>query len=257
MEKIFEARTEREAIEKAVRVFGVNEEYIEVQVVSKKRGGFLGLSSKVVINATVVGLPKVDSESTSLQAKDRQEEEQAMHKTASSSSKTRSQMSYTEEQEPQVQLTKDQKREMAGIIETITSKMNIEVDVEFHEEEEQLFASLIIEEPSDQNLLIGKYGKNLDALQVIVNAIMQNKYVQRLENVVLEIENYRNKRTAWLTNLAHKKAEIVLKTKKAYTLGEMAPFDRKLVHSAIRNIEGVSTESKGNSYYKKIVIYNE
>ena len=251
MEKIFEARTEREAVEKAVRAFGVNEEYVEIEIINKKKGNFLGLNSKVMIKASVTGIPTIDIEESHTNSTETEDEINSLQ-----SPNTVSSISQDSPRNPLTPLTEHQKKEIAAIIETITAKMNIEVDVEFHTIGEQLFSSLIIEEESDQNLLIGRHGKNIDALQVLANSILQKKYDEPLEKVVIEIENYRSKRNNWLIDLAQRKAEQVLKYKRSYTLEEMTPYDRKLIHSTIKDIFGVSTESIGNGYYKRLTIYN-
>ncbi len=255
MEKIFEARTEREAVENAVRTFGVNEEYIEIKIINKKKGNFLGLNSKVTIKASVIGIPQTDTTDIEEQYDPTQDTHTSLSDSeyAPHSTHTNTAAAHAV---PLTPLTEHQKKETAAIIEAITSKMNIDVDVEFHSIDNQLFASLIIEDVSDQNLLIGKHGKNIDALQVIVNSILQKRYDTPLEKVVIEIENYRNKRNNWLTELAQRKAEQVLKSKRSYTLEEMNPYDRKRIHSAIKNIPGVSTESIGNGYYKRLTIYS-
>ena len=107
-------------------------------------------------------------------------------------------------------------------------------------------------------VLIGHHGDTLDSLQYLLN-LAANRRVngekQEYIRVNLDIEGYRAKREESLRQLARHQAERVLKYKKSVMLEPMSPYERRIIHSEIQGIEGVSTNSIGSDANRKIVIY--
>jgi spoIIIJ-associated protein len=102
-------------------------------------------------------------------------------------------------------------------------------------------------------LLIGRKGKTLDALQFVVNKIV-NKALDKKCNVVLDSENYRKRRRDSLTQLALKMGDKAKRIKKPVTTNPMNPHDRRIVHIALKEDEDVDTKSRGEGLLKKVVI---
>jgi spoIIIJ-associated protein len=102
-------------------------------------------------------------------------------------------------------------------------------------------------------LLIGRKGKTLDALQFIVNKIV-NKAMDRRLNIVLDSENYRKRRRDSLTQLALKMGEKAKRIKKPVTTNPLNPHDRRIIHLALKDDEQVDTKSRGEGLLKKVVI---
>lgn len=103
-------------------------------------------------------------------------------------------------------------------------------------------------------LLIGKHGKTLDALQYIVQRIVQ-KQGEAKTRVTVDVEGYRNRRKESLTRLALRLCEKVGQTGKPATIKPMNAYDRRIVHLALKGDSGVRTQSKGTGTFRKIVIY--
>jgi spoIIIJ-associated protein len=122
-------------------------------------------------------------------------------------------------------------------------------------EAEQKEGSVLLEIKGDgSGLIIGKHGQTLDALQYIINKISSHRYKELREKVVLDTENYRGRRVAALENMALRMGEKVKKSRKAVTIGPLNPQDRRVIHMALSGDEDVRTESKGDGFYKKLVI---
>jgi spoIIIJ-associated protein len=102
-------------------------------------------------------------------------------------------------------------------------------------------------------LLIGKRGQNLDAIQYIVNKAI-SKYADNRKMIVVDTEEYRKRREDSLLALAAKLAEKVKKSKKALTVGHMNAHDRRIIHLALQNDESLTTKSRGEGEFRKIVI---
>jgi spoIIIJ-associated protein len=109
-------------------------------------------------------------------------------------------------------------------------------------------------------VLIGHHGDTLDSLQYLANLAANKKQegVKReYVKITVDVEGYRAKREATLRNLARRMADKVLKYKKSVMLEPMNPYERRIIHSEIQHIEGVSTNSIGSENNRKIVIYLE
>ena len=107
-------------------------------------------------------------------------------------------------------------------------------------------------------ILIGHHGDTLDALQYLLNlAANRREEGEKREylKVTLDIEGYRAKREETLRALARKQADKVLKYKRSVMLEPMNPYERRIIHSEVQNIKGVSTNSIGSENNRKIVIY--
>ena len=107
-------------------------------------------------------------------------------------------------------------------------------------------------------ILIGHHGDTLDALQYLVN-LAANRRVNGEKpdfiRVNLDVEGYRSKREETLRTLARRSAEKVLKYKKSVMLEPMSPYERRIIHSEIQSMPGVSTNSIGSENNRKIVVY--
>ena len=108
--------------------------------------------------------------------------------------------------------------------------------------------------------LIGHHGETLDSIQYLAN-LAANKKVNGQKRdfvkITVDAEGYRAKREETLRALARRMASKVLKYKKSVMLEPMNPYERRIIHSEIQNIEGVSTNSIGSENNRKIVVYLE
>ena len=102
--------------------------------------------------------------------------------------------------------------------------------------------------------LTGKRGQTLDALQKIVQSVV-NKHSEEFIRVKLDTENYRARRKDTLENLAKNIAYKVKRTRKSVVLEPMNPYERRIIHSALQNDKYVSTRSEGEEPFRRVVIY--
>ncbi|MBR5139456.1 MAG: Jag N-terminal domain-containing protein [Clostridia bacterium] len=110
----------------------------------------------------------------------------------------------------------------------------------------------------DASTLIGHHGDTLDALQYLANLASAKKNVngeRDKSRVTIDIEGYRAKREETLRALARRMAAKALRNRRSVMLEPMTPYERRIIHSEIQNIEGVSTNSVGSDNNRKIVIY--
>lgn len=105
----------------------------------------------------------------------------------------------------------------------------------------------------DSGFLIGYRGEVLNSLQTIMSSIANKNSNSRIK-VILDIENYRNKRKEILENLAVKVSKTVSKTGKSITLEPMGAYERKIIHSKLQESKYVTTHSIGEEPNRRIVI---
>ena len=146
--------------------------------------------------------------------------------------------------------------EALAFIEKLLADMNITAEVSMSDGENGEKKISISGESSA--ILIGHHGETLDSLQYLAN-LAANKKVDGKKGdyvkVAVDVEGYRAKREETLRALARKMASKVLKYKKSVMLEPMNPYERRIIHSEIQNIQGVSTNSIGSENNRKIVIF--
>lgn len=109
-------------------------------------------------------------------------------------------------------------------------------------------------------ILIGHHGETLDAIQYLVNLCAHRKggsSSKEFVKIIVDIEDYRAKREETLRSLARRTAAKAVKYKRNIVLEPMNPFERRIIHSEIQDIENVSTHSVGSDENRKIVVCYE
>ena len=208
----FEGKTEQEAIALAMAELGLDENEFDVEVMDEVKKGLFN-KGKVKIRIHI-------------------EEDEARE----------------EEYEADPELEK----ELCVFIETVVRKMGFTGRVVVSGlEGNKIFLDL---NSPDANLLIGKHGKNLDALQVLVNVYAGNlaEENQRSLKVIVDSENYRNRREDHLVRLAIKTAQQVRRSRTSQLLEPMNPFERRLIHTALGDMDDIHTESEGDGLIKQV-----
>ncbi len=105
----------------------------------------------------------------------------------------------------------------------------------------------------DSGLLIGRRGQTLQALQFLVTLIVRKQMGEDVR-VVLDVENYRQRRETSLRDMAAKVASRVAQTNRSITLEPMSPADRRIIHTSLSQHPGVRTESAGEGENRKVTI---
>lgn len=110
----------------------------------------------------------------------------------------------------------------------------------------------------DAGVLIGHHGDTLDSLQYLTSLAANKRGGEDKEHnftrISVDIENYRQKREETLNRLAKRMASKVLKYRKSITLEPMNPYERRIIHSQIQEIDGVTTMSIGTENNRRVVI---
>ncbi len=137
----------------------------------------------------------------------------------------------------------------------ITRKMGFQTEVFLVSREE---GRIIFEIQSEQSaVMIGRQGKTLDAFQLLAN-IYAGRISEKRKKIIVDVEDYRQRRERNLIRFAHNVAEQVKRSRTSRLLEAMNPFERRLVHTALNSRQNIATISEGEGLYKQIrVIYKE
>ncbi len=222
VEKEFEGKTKEEAIDKAIAAMGLDRDEIDVEVVESVKPGFLFRGGKVRIRVHVEARAEDDTEDMS------------------------------EEDAEDGRSLDEHLETISDFVESLVQKMGLEGSVEITTGEENRLI-LDIESPNSA-ILIGRQGKTLEAIQLIVN-IAAGRLGER-RRIIVDTEDYRRRRERKLVSLAQKVAEQVRRTGDSRTLEAMNPFERRLIHTSLNDLQDIDTVSEGEGLYKRIrVLY--
>ncbi len=142
--------------------------------------------------------------------------------------------------------------ETEKVLKKIIGLMGIDGGIkDIKESETKVYVEL--ESATNSGLLIGRKGKTLEALQFMVN-LMVNSSTGSDKKIILDIELYREKRERALRKMSKDIAFKVNKTGRPWTLEPMNPFERRLIHLTLQNDDRVTTKSEGQGIYRKIKI---
>ncbi len=138
------------------------------------------------------------------------------------------------------------------VILEILKRMEVEGEViDVKEGETKVYVEL--DSKKNSGLIIGRKGKTLEALQFMINLIVNNKTGSD-KKIILDIESYRSKRERALKKMSREIAHKVIKTGRPWTLEPMNPFERRLIHLTLQNDNRVTTRSEGQGIYRKVTI---
>ena len=136
------------------------------------------------------------------------------------------------------------------LVEKVLEFLEIEADASLSQKNERTVITLKTE---DSSALIGYRGEVLDALQTLAGA-MANKGKAEYKKVVVDCENYRDRREETLIKLAHRLEQKATEIRRDVILEPMSPFERRIIHTALAQSETVKTESSGKEPNRYVVI---
>lgn len=147
-------------------------------------------------------------------------------------------------------LIPDALEEAEAFLSKVLTKMNLDITIEKEQHEEHAILNMV---GGELGIVIGRRGQTLDALQYLVN-IVANRRAEAHYRIILDAENFRQRRKETLENLALRLAKKVIRSGKETVLEPMSPADRKVIHMKLQNDDRVVTYSRGTEPNRRIVI---
>lgn len=231
----FEAKTVEEATQEGLNSLGITEEEAEITVIEQPTKGLFGrMKGKAVVSIVkkeeIEGLPKKAKKTAT--KKEKTESVDAPKKT-------------TEEKETNGGELKEEK-----FLKTLLDYLDIKAEIKVGNDGENETLTLVTE---DSASVIGHRGELLDALQTLTSAVA-NIGNEEYRKVVVDCENYRDRREETLISLANKLAVRATEMRREVVLEPMNPFERRIIHTALANSETVTTRSDGKEPQRYVVI---
>jgi len=138
-----------------------------------------------------------------------------------------------------------------NVLQRIIDLITIDAEISFEKKSDEI---LFYIKGGNVAILIGKRGQTLEAMQYLVEKIV-NKHSEQRIRIHIDIEGYLKKRQNNLKGLAERLAEKAKRSGKPITIGQMNAHDRRIIHIALRDDNGVRTQSVGDGFLKKLLIF--
>ncbi len=274
MVREFEGKTEKEAIDKAVEELQLNQGEFDVEVVEEGKKGLIFKKGIVRIRVHVddkrvgstTGIDRKaasESDNTGKDAISDDEKYQDVHlpgdvngnviEKTKARSKEKQPVDEPAPAGTPLEPTETEQK-IAEFVSQIVERMGYSGRVTIQDRENK---KLIFEiHSSKSGVLIGRKGKNLDALQLLAN-VYAAKFPGN-PKIVLDTENYRKRREDTLRRLALKTADQVRRNGGTMLLDPMNPFERRIIHTTLNDFNDIETDSEGDGLYKQVrVIYRK
>ncbi len=251
MTEIFTAPTLEEAKQKAANAFGVPATEITFQVLEEPKrsllGGLFGKKEDYRIEASY-------SAPVPTEISDAPEEDQTVEIAAEDTATPEIVEAADETARPEVpeEIQLEKMQIGAAYLEQVLAQLAPEVKCTSKLENGILFSL----EGNGAGGLIGRRGDTLDALQYLTSMVA-NRGDKDYVRLTIDTCGYREKRKKALQELAQRISKSVLRTGRSVALEPMNPYERRIIHSAVTEIEGVSSHSSGEEPNRKVIITND
>ena len=254
------AKTIEAAVAEGLEKLGISREEAVVHVVEQPSSGLFGLIHKKMAVVDISAPDEEAEEDTVEEASSAEEapsaeipaEEPKAEEAAPEAEEAPAEEKKAEREEPtfdpeeQKKVAEEAKTFLAGVF----AGMHLAVTMECRMTEERIMINLV---GDGLGILIGKHGQTLDALQYLTN-LAAGKSFRHHYFILLDVENYRERRQDTLEALARRLAGKVKRTGEEIRLEPMAAGERRIIHLALQDDHAVSTDSEGEAPYRYVVI---
>lgn len=267
-------RSVEEATDLALKDLKLDLDQVEIIILEEPSKGFFGIGSKlakvrvqkiknenpVKNQPQVKNEPQVKYEPQKIQVEETKNAE-IFNKTSGKTDRQHKdqtkRMSFRENRGPSVTI-REKPENLVEINESpaldflteVTSRMGLELTIKAMANEDSLYFDI---SGKDSGTIIGKRGQTLDSIQYLTS-LVANKENGKYTRVIVDAENYREKRERTLEQLANRLADKVQKTGKSVRLEPMNPYERKVIHSTLQRNGSVTTRSEGEEPYRRVII---
>lgn len=250
MEKEFSAKTIEEAKELAAKEFGVSADEIEFDILEQPRKTlFGGLKGEARVNA--IYEPAAEEPKKRIFEDD--DEDEAVEESAPEDLDDEKSDDEEEALPEDFDVSKSLKVKTA--IEYLTAVLKALGLEKFTITPEKRGGNVVLDIKGEKlGVVIGKRGETLDSLQYLT-ILASNRAEESFCRISLDCNGYRDKRRETLDALARKTSAKVIKQGRKIALEPMNPYERRIIHSCVAEIEGVSSRSTGSEPFRKVVIY--
>lgn len=256
-------KTIEDAVRSGLVRLGLMEEEVTIEVLAEPKSGFLGFGSKPAKvrltekarkNAPIYDIEEEERKAAPPAVPKAAEAAPAEDVTAEVSEEPVEEPAAGEAEPAEETFTAEEAAAKAkAFLQDVLRNMGIEVMIEKMIKSDKIILHL---HGKNLGILIGKHGQTLDALQYLTN-LTTNQGEETRHFIMLDVENYRQRREETLKQLAVRLAGRVKRSGEKVVLEPMNGYERKIIHVALQNEAHVRTESEGQDPYRHVVIYYE
>ena len=251
---ISEGKTSTEAIEKGLKQLNVSKDKVDIRILEneEKRSFFSILTPRVVkVELTLKeNMPEKRSENEFHRKQNRPAKEEKQEKIKGHDTEEKEEKRHTEKIALKPEEMEMAKENLKAFLDEFIVKISSNIEYKITSDDEYIYVTLNGEEAGR---LIGYRGETLNAMQLILSSIA-NKKIEGKVRIILDIENYREKRKIALEELADKLARTVIRNGKQVTLEPMSAYERKIIHNRLQDTQRVKTYSVAQEPYRNVVI---
>lgn len=256
-------KTIEDAVRSGLVRLGLMEEEVTIEVLAEPKSGFLGFGSKPAKvrltekarkNAPIYDIEEEERKAAPPAEPKAAEAAPAEDVTAEAPEEPVEEPAAVEAEPAEETFTAEEAAAKAkAFLQDVLRNMGIEVMIEKMIKSDKIILHL---HGKNLGILIGKHGQTLDALQYLTN-LTTNQGEETRHFIMLDVENYRQRREETLKQLAVRLAGRVKRSGEKVVLEPMNGYERKIIHVALQNEAHVRTESEGQDPYRHVVIYYE
>lgn len=256
-------KTIEDAVRSGLVRLGLMEEEVTIEVLAEPKSGFLGFGSKPAKvrltekarkTAPIYDIEEEERKAAPPAASKAAEAAPAEDVTAETPEEPVEEPAAVEAEPAEETFTAEEAAAKAkAFLQDVLRNMGIEVMIEKMIKSDKIILHL---HGKNLGILIGKHGQTLDALQYLTN-LTTNQGEETRHFIMLDVENYRQRREETLKQLAVRLAGRVKRSGEKVVLEPMNGYERKIIHVALQNEAHVRTESEGQDPYRHVVIYYE
>lgn len=249
MKKQYSGKTVQDAIEAGLRELGIGFDEANIKIISEGSRGLFGIGAK---NAVV----EIDQDNDDVKAVLKEVEQEAAAKKEKSLKKQKpvEQKKSVPEQKiakPSADISnEDYVKYIEDFVKGLLERMGVKATLDIKEQEDNVIVNIYTDATGK---VIGYRGETLDAIQYITRLSLYKNEMD-YKSVIVQTENYREKREQTLENLANRLAVKIQKTKKKIVLEPMKPYERRIIHATLQENEFVKTWSEGEEPRRHVVI---
>lgn len=254
------AKTVDEAVSEALKELNISREDAKVEIIEEASKGFLGLigskdatvkvskieDTKDILREIFNDEPEKSQQNNEIENKDLNETEEIVEI-----------REFNKEESSLEEVIEDSDLEKVAreFIDKVMSSLEIKYETEISIEKNLMNVNILGDE-QELGIVIGKRGVTLDSIQYILSLIV-NKNSKEFIRVIVDSSGYRSKREQTLNELARRMADKVVKNNRSMRLEPMNSHERKIIHEALQDYEGVITHSEGKDPYRRVIIQKE
>ena len=240
MTRDFEGKTEQDAINQAIEALHIEREDFDVEILDNgKRGLFKKANVKIRVH--IDSDPDDEKDSRPFIPEDEGLSDSDYPEDAG------------QEDEEDLEPNEELEEKVCAFIDQMVGHMGYESKTTVSSRKGKKVTLEITSEAS--NIIIGRKGKNLDAIQVLANVYAGKIDTER--KIIVDSEGYRVRHEEQIIKTAYRTAMQVRKTGRSRLLEPMNPYERRLVHTALNDVTGIETKSEGEGLYKQVRVISK